>query len=383
MTVITSTVRTTARRWLYWGVFGAAALVIGLITLFASGANRPLGVPLDPDSAGPAGARALVQVLREQGVAVSITETLESTREAIGTDAATVVLHDRAGILGETSLNLDGLGEHLVLIEPGYDALEQLAPDVAAAGSVSGELEADCTVGAVERAGTVTGDGLGYRYHGDDAAVDVCLDSGDDVASLIRLERGGQTVSVLGAGAALSNERITEAGNAALALGLLGEHAQLVWYVPGVGDLPGEDAASLTPTWVTPVLVLLILVTVAAGVAQGRRLGPLVVENLPVVVRATETMEGRARLYQRSSARQRALDALRVGTVQRLASRLRLPRTAGVQEFVDLAAATANRPAASVRELLVDAVPRSDSELVELSDRLLELEREIARATAP
>ena len=67
-------------------------------------------------------------------------------------------------------------------------------------------------------------------------------------------------------------------------------------------------------------MILLLLVFLAAAFWRGRRLGPLVVENLPVVVRASETMEGRARLYQKSSARLHALDALRIGAIQRLAT---------------------------------------------------------------
>ncbi len=41
---------------------------------------------------------------------------------------------------------------------------------------------------------------------------------------------------------------------------------------------------------------------IAAAFWRGRRFGPLVVENLPVTVRASETMLGRARLYEKSRA---------------------------------------------------------------------------------
>src|SRR5690606_28499035 len=106
----------------------------------------------------------------------------------------------------------------------------------------------------------------------------------------------------------------------------------------------------------------------------------LVVERLPVTVRATETMEGRARLYQRSSARLRALDALRVGTVQRLAGMVKLPASAPVEQVADLVAALVGQAPQNVRALLVGTIPHSDRELIELSDRLLELERAVAEA---
>ena len=57
---------------------------------------------------------------------------------------------------------------------------------------------------------------------------------------------------------------------------------------------------------------------------KGRRIGPLVAERLPVVVRASETVEGRGRLYRSRRARDRAADALRTATLQRLLPRLGL-----------------------------------------------------------
>jgi hypothetical protein len=127
---------------------------------------------------------------------------------------------------------------------------------------------------------------------------------------------------------------------------------------------------------------MLLLAGVAAGIWRGRRFGPIVVENLPVVVRASETMEGRARLYSRARARLRALDALRIGTVERLARAVGLPRTATIDEVVNASAALTGRDRSSVSALLLDAVPTNDSELVRLSDELLTLEAEVA-ATRP
>lgn len=382
--VLTPTVRGTARRWLYWAIFAVVAVLIAIVALLGSGANRPLGIPLDPSSPGPQGAKAVVEVLREQGVTVTMTDSLEATREAIGSDATTVVLHDRDGLLdADTARDAGQLGDHLVLLHPEYLHLEAIAPDVALAGIVEGDLDADCEVDAVERAGTVTGDGWGYRYLGDDPAVTECLDSGDNVVSLVQFRDSDRVTTIVGTTDAFSNDRIAEQGNAALALGILGEHADLIWYTPGLGDLADDSAAQLTPPWVTQVIVLLLLVVLAAGIWRGRRLGPLVVENLPVTVRSTETMEGRARLYQRSSSRLRALDSLRVGTVQRLAARVRLGRSSGVDQVAAMVASITGMPLSAVRGLLVETIPHTDRELIELSDRLLELEHAVTAATTP
>jgi hypothetical protein len=108
-----------------------------------------------------------------------------------------------------------------------------------------------------------------------------------------------------------------------------------------------------------------------------------VIENLPVTVRASETMLGRARLYEKSSSRLRALDSLRIGSVQRLAAACGLPRTATVDEVVAAVAAVTRAQPGDIRSLLIDAVPHTDRDLISYSDALLTLERDVARAIRP
>jgi hypothetical protein len=108
-----------------------------------------------------------------------------------------------------------------------------------------------------------------------------------------------------------------------------------------------------------------------------------VVERLPVLVRASETLEGRARLYQKASARLHALDALRIGTLDRLARLCGLPRRASVDDIIGAVARATGRSVDELRALLVDAEPRGDAELVRRSDQLADLEHEVAAATRP
>lgn len=137
------------------------------------------------------------------------------------------------------------------------------------------------------------------------------------------------------------------------------------------------------PGWVLPTEFLAVLVVLAAALWRGRRFGPLVIERLPVIVRASETMEGRARLYQRASARRHALDSLRIGTIGRLASLCGLPVLATVDEIIGAVAALTASDPADIRALLVDEVPRNDAQLIALSNRLRELETTVASATRP
>jgi hypothetical protein len=94
-------------------------------------------------------------------------------------------------------------------------------------------------------------------------------------------------------------------------------------------------------------------------------------------------MEGRARLYQKASSRTHALDALRIGTLGRLAGLCGLPRLASVDEIVGAVATTTGRTVHEIRALLVDDIPSSDRQLLQLSDQLQLLELEVAETTRP
>lgn len=383
-TVLTPTVRATTKRWVFWVIAGVVAMIIAFGALAVAGSST-MGRAYDPENAGPTGTMAVVEVLRQQGVQVVVTHSLVATRAAVATGGDMTLVIDDDGYLDEEQLSAaTRLASTVIVFDPDFTAIDTLAPEVAQAGSVAGTADADCDLGAVERAQRVTLDGVGYRIIDDEANVVTCLGSADDVYSLVGLDRGDTTLWFLGALDALTNERIPEEGNAAFGLGLLGEHDRLVWYIPSIDDLPsGDTIAELTPDWVNPVMILLALTAIAAAVWRGRRMGPLVVENLPVTVRASETMQGRARLYARSSARLRALDALRVGTIQRLAARCGLASTATVDEVVLAAASLTGRPVPEVRRLLIDAEPGTDRELVDLSDALLILERDVESRLAP
>ena len=110
---------------------------------------------------------------------------------------------------------------------------------------------------------------------------------GADVA-LVTLEQPSSegALHLLGASAVVQNGFLGVQGNAALALGLAGEHPTLVWYVASPADLAGGDTplSELYPGWVNPVAWLALTVGLAAAIWRGRRLGPVVIENLPVVV---------------------------------------------------------------------------------------------------
>ncbi len=387
--VLSPTLSRLVRRFAVWIAIALIAVLIALVVLITlhQTSNKD---PLATTNASPNGAKALVTVLGEHGVDVVTANSLRDVRLALATPelsdpaTTTVLFYDpNAYLTPEQLTQLDDLVGTVILVEPTSDVLDQFAPNVLSVGQVDETLDAGCTFGPAVKAGTISGAGLAYRLTPNTDG-DTCFVTGKRY-SLIRTEDKGSTVTVLGAGAALNNGTILQNGNAALGLNLLGQTRHLVWYIPTIADLgdSGLTMSDLDPQWVEPVAALLFVVGFAAILWRGRRLGPLVVENLPATVRASETMFGRARLYEKASARRHALDALRIGTISRLAALVGLSRSATVDDVIGLVASISGGDPGAVRALLVDTVPSNDRELVALSDQLLELERVVHAAMRP
>ena len=386
---LTPTVREHLRRRRAWIVI-AVVLVLGAIALLVlQGGLRPPGPTLGPANAAPAGSKALVEVLRQHGVDVTEASSLEAATD-LARGGATVLLSDELGVLDAERLDdLAAASDRLVVVAPAFDALRTLAPGIRLGGVASGPLDdVACDVRAAERAGELS-DGQGLVTLDDEAAADGwqgCFRDGKAFAMAAGPSPSGGELTIVAASTVFENQYIDEAGNAALAIGLLGASDTLAWYLPGPADVDADTAPTLTeltPGWVSPVLVLAIAVTVAAGVWQGRRLGPLVVERLPVQVPAGETSEGRARLYARGAARGHALDQLRVGAIGRIAAVLRLPRSAPAHAVAEAAAAATRRDPAAVVRLLIGPEPAGDREFVDLAAELDRLEAEVAASVRP
>jgi hypothetical protein len=199
--------------------------------------------------------------------------------------------------------------------------------------------------------------------------------------------RAPETV-VLGSARAVSNGQVLTDAHAALALRSLGPTEHLLWYVPGISDLDAVDPSGEhvadpgrgVPEWLGPGAWLLAAAVIAFALARGRRLGRLVVEPLPVVVRASETTEARGRLYHRAADPPFAARVLRVGSRTRLADRLGLPRTTSVVSLVDATTRASGVPRSDVAQLLDGPDPTTDRDLLLLSQGLSDLEESVRNA---
>ena len=373
------TLRARLRAWRLWIILALVlCLVVTLAVLGSSGSDD---TALSPANPAPAGAMAAATILAEQGVDVRTPASHEEALDLLADRGgqSTLFLYDPNGFLGPDQLaELNGLARRQVLMEPGFLQLTGLAPDIRSAGVLPEQdpaLEAECSAPDASAAGSIDSGGLAYR------APVTCFPAAGVAAGGAYAGNDDGSVIVLGNAALLANESLANRGNAALALRTLGSTDTLVWFLPTVSDVPAAEAPAdfrtLLPGWLDPLLLWLLVVAALAMFWRGRRLGPLAAEPLPVVVRAAETAEGRARLYQDAQSTDRAAQTLRAAALTRLAVRLRLGPGSSTGTVVRAVAAATGRPEAEVSSLLNGALPASAAALVQWSQDLQALEEEV------
>ncbi len=359
----------------------AVALAVTIVTQLTPKGDS---VPLSVRNSGPDGGRAVSEILGRHGVDVASADSFGTALAALqaGTDS-TLLLYDRNGLLDESQLEqLTVEATRVVLVTPRLNTLTALDAGINQAGVVpetSPTLEPGCWNNDAETAGTVSGEsGFLYGSEGDGENTVCYRPPGSEAGLLASTEDG--TLTVLGSTALISNAGLDERGHSALALRTLGGSEDLVWYLPGLADVSGAGSPQtlneLAPDWVSYLGPWLVFVAALAILWRGRRFGPLVFEPLPVVVKAAETAEGRARLYHDSHAVDRARDNLRAGTLVRLAKELRLGPDASADDVARAAALIVDRPESGLRELINER-PLNEARLVRWSQELADLENEV------
>jgi hypothetical protein len=337
---------------------------------------------LDPDSAGQQGTRALAEITRQNGTPVTVVRSTSAAAEQMRAqpDAVLVITHSERLLPGDLS-TLRALPGDRLLVEPTGDTLEALAPGVVPGGGLSGTVAPDCSLPAAVNAGDV---GLpDAQTYNAPAGAAKCYFS-DGKPGLVQLPGIGSTVTVLGSGAPLTNERLAEEGNAALGMNLVGARSSAVWLLPDPPP-PGSGRKSfsdLVPFGVKLAVLQAIIAVVLMALWRARRLGSVVVEPLPVVVRSAETVEGRARLYRSRRAGDRAALALRAGALERLTALLGMPRSAAADpamatEIIAGISAHTGQAQATIGAALYGPPPMDDAGLVRLAGYLDELERQV------
>lgn len=364
--------RSKALRWTL-----AIVLVLGLFSsvfvLFAARTGHQAAG--DARSTRANGNAAIAALLRDEGVSVRPRDRVDRVLGDIDGDE-TLVVTNSGRLDQERARQLVEAGPAvLVLLTPNSTALRNFDLPLEAHPLDQARARADCGIPAGQRAESITID-HGFSYTSQQSA-ESCFPSGSGhVHQGVTDPATGTRIVVIGIN--FSNRIIADDGNAAYAMNVLGGQPEVAWLVaghePSAGTGADDTAPTLLPSWWLPAVAQLLVALVIIAVWRGRRLGPLMSENLPVVIPASETVEGHGRLYERLHAREQAAAALRSGARTRLARRL--GHADDPQALSQVVAERTGRDLAAVHWLLAGPPPEGDTELHVLNQQLTALEQE-------
>lgn len=386
--VVETTVGDRMRSWRPTrGGIAIAVLLVVAVAVLVSQVPRRTGY-LDPTAVDPQGSRAVASILADLGVDVREVQLLD---DALAGAPTATVLVTVPGLVSRSMVErLLATGPAaVVLVAPvsGDPAMERLAAGVEMSrGSDDAPVGPGCTLRTATRAGSAELPGLRYDARAWSGAAQACYDRAGAAGLVALPARGGAPATfLLGSAHPLTNGGLDQEGNAALALGLLGSTQRLVWWRPSPADPAlaqdgGRPLSELVPAWVVPVLAQLLVASLLVAWWRGRRLGPLAVEHLPVVVRAGEATAGRARLLRANGARGEAAAHLRARAREHVRTRLGLPLGCPPERLVLAAAVRTGRSPEDVGALLYGQDPTGDDQLVRLSGQLESLVREVGGA---
>lgn len=376
MTPSTAVGPTVVQRWraVKWVVLGIIVIAAASTLTTVLTSPRPGGA-MEPGSTSPDGAHALVTLLRDQGVDVVEATSIDDVEHAARPDSLLVLAE--TVFLGEDGLQrLAAVPGDRLLVDPVALARNELAPGIRIDLSSMLGGKPDCDLPEAKRAGEVDfGVTSTYQAKGD-TAITRCYGG-----ALVRYSEGGHTVTVVGSADFMTNAGLLKEGNAALAMNLAGTRPRLIWYAPQQFDVDSHGGSSLTdlmPERVWWVVGQLCLAVLLVALWLSRRVGPLVAEDLPVVVRASETVEGRGRLYRSRRARDRAAEALRTAALHRMLPRLGLGPNADSTAVVQAVAQRIGGDPNVLGHLLFGPPPETDADLVNLANQLDDTERQVA-----
>lgn len=374
--VVGRTLRERLRLWRPFVIMIAGLVVVAVLTVIVKPGKSTVAYALD--NPGANGAQALAQLLRDEGIGVSSATTVNQAVSA-GAQGATIAVLNARDLSVADQARLAGSGGDVVVLGTRYadlSGLTSLTPSGASATSDT-VLAPQCPDEDAVAAASLMGSRGTVRIDETDGAVGCFPVAEGAYAYATAPLATGATLRVVPDATVVTNERLAQAGNAALAIRALGHHERVVWLDGSRLSSTGLWDSPTVPPWLPVALLQATVVVLALAVARGRRFGRVVVEEMPVVVRSTETTIGRGRLYRRAADRERAAQALRAGTAARLGRLLGLTPAAGRHELVQAVARASGRQTEHVDRVLYGPVPHDDRSLVDLGVELDRLESEV------
>lgn len=401
----------STRRPVFRGRRFWASVLAGVVLIVATFVAAQIEAPnpsddrfLSPGSSDDVGASILAEELAAEGVEVEHhTNALEGI-QAAGSGDVTIFVTAPDYLKQEELYGLGSLrfsNVTVVLVRPPQSMLNELGLRTDGAARLATDaVESDCAAPPVS--GVVQVGRQAYRPGDENASpgdVGFCFDG-----YLATVADREFSAFVVGSGDPFSNQWINEVDNRQFATELLNNHDRLIWldvhalaaeppppspeqsppeyddtYEPEPVEIPYPDSIGTNPiydampSWMWAGLVGLLLLMVLAALWRGRRLGPPVVEPLPVSVPAAETVHGRAMLYRRAGAHPQALRALRAGALHRIRPVVGLSTQSPQSDVVTAVTERIGRPHEWVDKVLFTAQAENERQLMELSKALDQL----------
>lgn len=366
------------RRWFGWTIAATITIVLVLVMFAAINAASGSSASNHPRNRGRTGAGALAALIQNEGVRVDLINSQAGlTPSAIQGNSVTVT-NTELLTAEQYRLILNAHPTRLILVGPNQTTLTRLSLPVQTSFAHSASLLPGCTEPMAVKAGDVLTPSPGVLYRSASAEQACYPDPADPSrgAAYVRLRLDGIPVIVVAP--LFQNQDLAERGNAAFSMMLLGQDRVLTWFVPPPpksGKVNPDDPAPppLLPPWLWLAFAQALIALVVVAVWRGRRLGPIISERLPVVIRASETVEGHGRWYHRIKASDTAAVHLRRGSIRRLA---RLFGSADPDRLADLLADRTGRSRAEIRAALCGPPPADGQALLDLKIYLDHLEQE-------
>lgn len=352
-----------------------AVLVAGLLAVAILGHRPGQGLPLDPNSTGPDGTKALVEVLGQLGAQVRISPSLPT-----GTGSALLLSDDldeqeRAQLTGWVRQ-----GGTLVVADPGSTITTVRQAGIAMGIVTSEKLARGCDLPALRDVGQVAP--WQAVFFTVPAGAQGCFPQGSDQgegAWMVVQPLGAGTVVRLGGTDALVNAHLGEADNGLLAASLLAP-------VPGATvtvlqpPLPGggrRGLAALIAPRVKLALWQLVIAFLVLVAWRARRLGQPVAEPQPVQLPGSELVVAVGNLLQRARKRRQAADLLAIDLRHTLGERLGLPASTPPEQLAATVAARTGMLPERVLAAVAPAPPHDEAALVALGQAVDSIRREV------
>jgi Domain of unknown function (DUF4350) len=357
-------------RPLVWGL-----IVVGIALAALIGSPRAdQGLPLDPDSPGPNGTKALVETLRELGARVTV-----SSEPPSGNGTALVLADDLDQQRRARALDWVRRGGTLVVADPSSRLTRVETIGDTRIGPLDALLEPRCGLQAIRGVRRVSAPG-GVLFQVP-AGAQGCFPR-DRGAWLVAQPVGAGTVVRLGGASALVNQEIGSADNAVLITDLLSPTPEPLVTVlrpppPGGGS---KTLGQLIAPRVKLALVQLVIAFLLLALWRGRRLGRPVSEPTVVRIPGSELVVAVGNLLRRARHRGQAATLLAGDLRRTLTERLGLPASATPDEVATTVAERTGIDRERALAALRPSTPRDEAELVALGQAIDTIRMEVSSA---